>query len=88
MNTINRITNKLDYYGTGIEWGTTEDVKVNLWTDLDNLRNYNNRNNLINNWKYKDVFENAKFFHAASLKTDWNKKHDRVGQIGDQIFYK
>jgi len=38
--------------------------------------------------QYKDVFENAKFFHAASLKTDWNKKHDRVGQIGDQIFYK
>lgn len=38
--------------------------------------------------QYKSVFENAKFFHAASIKTDWYKTHHRVGQIGDQIFYK
>ena len=38
--------------------------------------------------QYKSVFENAKFFHAASIKTDWYKTHHRVGQIGDHIFYK
>lgn len=38
--------------------------------------------------QYKSVFENAKFFHAASIKTDWNKYHARIGQIGDHIFYK
>jgi len=38
--------------------------------------------------QYKTVFENALFFHAASLKTDWHKRHPRVGQIGDHIFYK
>lgn len=38
--------------------------------------------------QYNSVFENALFFHAASLKTDWHKRHPRVGQIGDHIFYK
>ena len=38
--------------------------------------------------QYQLMFENAKFFHAASLKTDWHKRHQRVGQIGDHIFYK
>ena len=38
--------------------------------------------------QYKNVFENVLFFHAASLKTDWHKRHPRVGQIGDHIFYK
>ena len=38
--------------------------------------------------QYKSVFEDVLFFHAASLKTNWNKRHNRVGQIGDHIFYK
>jgi spore germination cell wall hydrolase CwlJ-like protein len=35
--------------------------------------------------QYKSVFEGVLFFHAASLKTNWK---NRVGQIGDHIFYK
>ena len=38
--------------------------------------------------QYKTVFENALFFHAASIKTNWHTRHKRVGQIGDHIFYK
>lgn len=38
--------------------------------------------------QYRPVFDNALFFHAASLKTDWHKRHPRVVQIGDHIFYK
>jgi spore germination cell wall hydrolase CwlJ-like protein len=38
--------------------------------------------------QYRAIFENALFFHAASLKTDWHKRHPRVVQIGDHIFYK
>ena len=68
MDTIQRLTNKLEYYGTGIDWGTAEDVKVNLWPDLDNLRNYNNRNNLISDWRYKDLFEFADNAHANGRK--------------------
>lgn len=38
--------------------------------------------------QYNQMFDDIKFFHAASLKTDWHKKHPRVVQIGDHIFYK
>ena len=38
--------------------------------------------------QYRAVFENALFFHAASLKTNWHTRHQKVGQIGDHIFYK
>jgi hypothetical protein len=66
---IARLTYKLDQYGTGIEWGTGEDVKANLWRDLDNLRNNNNRNNLLSEWKYKNAFETAERWHENGRKT-------------------
>ena len=75
METINRLTYKIDQYATGIEWGTPEDVKANLWHDLDNLRNNNNKNNLISDWKYKDAFESTERCHENGRKTfnlmDW-----------------
>ena len=36
----------------------------------------------------KVLFENAKYFHSVSLKTDWKKRHAMVTQIGDHVFYK
>ena len=68
MDIINRLTYKIDQYGTGIEWGTGEDVGANLWSDLDNLRNSSNRNNLISNWKYRDVFEDTEKSHENGKK--------------------
>ena len=68
MEFINRLTYKIDNYGTGIDWGTTEDVKANLWRDLDNLRNNNNKNNLISDWKYKGNFETIERWHANGNK--------------------
>jgi hypothetical protein len=75
MESINRLTNKIDQYGTGIEWGTPEDVKTNLWQDLDNIRNNNNLNNLLIDWKYKDAFETTLQWHENGRKIfnlmDW-----------------
>jgi len=72
MDIINRLTYKIDCYGTGIEWGTVEDVKANLWNDLDNLRNSSNKNNLIHDWKYKDVFETTEECHSHGKKSFYN----------------
>jgi hypothetical protein len=63
MDIITRVTNKIDQYGTGIEWGTEQDVGVNLWNDLDNILNHSNKNNIISNWKYKNEFECAENWH-------------------------
>jgi hypothetical protein len=68
MDIIHRLTYKIDQYGTGIEWGSGEDVGANLWRDLDNLRNNNNRNNLISNWKYKNEFECIEEWHLNGRK--------------------
>lgn len=72
MDIINRLTNKIDQYGTGIEWGTCADVNTNLWNDLDNLRNNNNRNNLLENWKYKTAFEFTEHCHSNGYKSFYN----------------
>ena len=72
MDIITRLTNKLDQYGTGIEWGSCEDVGANLWHDLDNLRNNNNRNNLLSNWKYKTQFEFTEICHANGYRSFYN----------------
>ena len=69
MDIINRLTYKIDQYGTGIEWGTAEDVRANLWHDLDNLRNCNNKNNVISDWKYKDAIETTEQWHLNGNKT-------------------
>lgn len=36
----------------------------------------------------RKMFDNVKYFHMASLKTNWSKTHVVVAQIGDHIFYK
>ena len=63
MDIINRLTYKIDQYRTGIEWGTEQDVGVNLWNELDNLLNSSNKNNIISNWKYKKEFECVENWH-------------------------
>lgn len=68
MDLINRLTYKIEQYGTGIEWGTGEDVGVNLWRDLDNLRNNRNKNNLISDWKYKNEFDCIEQWHQNGKK--------------------
>ena len=68
MDIINRLTYKIEQYGTGIEWGTGEDVGTDLWSDLDNLRNSRNKNNLISDWKYKNAFECIEKWHLNGKK--------------------
>jgi hypothetical protein len=69
MDLINRLSNKIDQYGYGNEWGSGLDVKDNLWTDLDNLRNSNIKNNLINDWKYKTDLQTTEIMHMNGKKT-------------------
>ena len=69
MDIINRLTYKIEQYGTGIEWGSGEDVGANLWREIDNLRNNRNKHNLISDWKYKKEFECIEKLHLNSKKT-------------------
>lgn len=38
--------------------------------------------------KVKYQFNGAKFFHAASINTDWTRHLSKVGKIGGHVFYR
>jgi hypothetical protein len=67
MDTLNHITNKIDYYANVTNWGTDE-IRENLWDDINNLRNHHDKNNLIENWKYKTAFETTEIEHMNGCK--------------------
>lgn len=71
-------------------WVCDGDVKVPLsttkqWNDSKRIAKMLLEGGYDQN---KILFENAKYFHAASLKTDWKKRHAVVAQIGDHVFYR
>jgi hypothetical protein len=67
IDLIGCLTYKIDQY-RNIEWGTTNDIKQNLWQDINKLRNNNNKRDLMNNWEYKHAFEFTENSHMNNRK--------------------
>ena len=63
MDTINRLTDLLDNYG-GTDWGTSDDVYNTLWQDINDLRQNNNKEVILSEWKYKTDYEFAENSHT------------------------
>ena len=71
MDIINRLTEKIDNYGTeNSEWGTSTDVHAMLWQDINDLRNMtsDNKANAMREWRYKDDFECTEIEHVNGRK--------------------
>ena len=67
---MNRLTNDIDSYSYEFKDKITPgELHVKLWTSLDRLRNDPNKNNLIENWKYKNEFITTEVSHANGLQT-------------------
>lgn len=70
MNSMNNLSNKIDNFAMG-NWGRPEDCHAALWQDIDNLRNNNNKAELLENWKYKHEFMTVEQSHQNGRK-DFN----------------
>ena len=68
MDLINRLTEKIDSYASeNVKWIGTN-IHANMWSDLDNLRNHRDKENLMMEWKYKDAFESTVNSHLNENK--------------------
>jgi len=70
MDLINRLTEKIDNYGSiNVRWVSTE-IHHTLWEDLNDLRNFKpeNKENAMRDWKYKEVFEANEIAHLNEKK--------------------
>ena len=67
---MNQLTNDIDSYSYECKDKITPgDLHVKLWPSLDRLRDDPNKNNLIENWKYKDIFITTEANHANGAKS-------------------
>lgn len=59
---------------TGVNWIISQTIAIKL---INGLRD-----------ESTELVDEAKYFHAASIRPGWRKHHEVVAEIGNHIFYK
>ena len=67
MEVLERLTNIIADYETK-PWGSTDDLHAAIWPDLDFIRNNNNKEALLEGWRYKGDLDSAENDHMNGEK--------------------